>query len=96
MLKRNIKANHKDREFVRLPFIVASIPEKPNNKLQVNYTKHKIEMMSHSEIRCHGDTDVLRMMGLGECYAQDDLQRLLGPEFAELPAVFARCQTVLQ
>lgn len=81
---------------MRLPFLVASIPEKPNNKLQVNYTKTKLEMMSHSEIRCHGDTDVLRMMGLGEVYAQEDLKNLLGPEFEELPAVFARCQTLLR
>lgn len=81
---------------IKLPFLISSIPEKPKNKLQVQFTPKRLEMVSDSHIKCHGDADVLCLMGLGEVYAPDDLVRLLGAEFAELPQLFVRCQALLR
>lgn len=56
-----------------------------DNELKVTRKTHrKLELSSEKPIKSWGDADVLKMMGLGEVYAKEDL-KLLGDDFVLMP-----------
>jgi hypothetical protein len=99
MIKRNQKAEDKLRAKtdvkIKLPFILATISEKPNNQLLMRELhSQRLEMISNLPMRCYGDADVLGFMGFGE-YKPKDIVEFLGNDFQQLPELFASCQKLI-
>jgi hypothetical protein len=92
MIKRNKKEAYKSAQAqnvkIKLPFLLASIPESSNQLYVKELNSTRLELISERRMRCFGDVDVLKMMKLEHPISSTaDLAEHLGEEFTEVPSL---------
>jgi len=68
--KKHVATKDSENIKIKLPFLLANIPDRPKNRLDAHYTHNdkKLELISNLPMQCYGDADVLGKLGFGEIY----------------------------